>query len=111
MAFDEISKIAFDEAMAMVGTYLTNNDLSNSYNNDRFFYIVLNGLRNKYAPTIEMTEGQRRALLEAKKDDSLYEIMGTGDGYYFDSLYWGDLKPYEIAQAYSHPETIKIVDE
>ncbi|AWV38449.1 hypothetical protein EQZ98_08475 [Leuconostoc mesenteroides] len=46
--------MTFDEAIAKVGTYLKNNDLSNSDNNDRFFYIILNDLRQEYAPTVEM---------------------------------------------------------
>ena len=101
----------FDEAMAKIGTYLKNNDLSNSDNNDRFFYIILNGLRQEYAPIVNMTQEQRDLIFETQDDDRLYEIMGTEDGYYFDSTYWYDLEPHEVAQAYLHPETIKIVDE
>lgn len=40
--------MTFDEAIAKIGTYLKNNDLSNSDNNDRFFYIILNDLRKEY---------------------------------------------------------------
>ena len=101
----------FDDANAMVGTYLTNNDLSNSENNDRFFYIILNGLQQEYAPTVEMTKQQRDLILRNQDEDKLYEIMGDGDGYYFNAEYWGDLEPHEVARAYLHPETIKIVDE
>ena len=68
-------------------------------------------LRDKYAPTVEMTQEQRNLIFETQDDDRLYEIMGSEDGYYFDSLHWGDLEPHEVAQAYLHPETIKIVDE
>lgn len=103
--------MTFDETMTMVGTYLTNNDLSNSYDNDRFFYMILNNLRQEYAPTIEMTKEQHDLIFETQDDDRLYEIMGSEDGYYFDSLYWNDLEPHEVAQAYLHPETIKIIDE
>jgi len=103
--------MTFDESIAKVGTYLKNNDLSNSDNNDRFFYIILNDLRKEYAPTIEMTREQRDLIFETQDDDRLYEIMGTEDGYYFDSTYWGDIEPHEVAQAYLHPETIKIIDE
>lgn len=103
--------MTFDESEAKVGTYLKNNDLNNSDDNDRFFYIILNDLRQEYAPTVEMTKEQHRAILEAKKGDLLYEIMGDDFGYYFDSLYWNDLEPHEVAQAYLHPETIKIVNE
>ena len=105
--------MTFNEAMAKVGTYLKNNDLSNSDNNDRFFYIILNDLRKEYAPTVEMTKEQRNLIFDThySNRDKLYEIMGSEDGYYFDSLYWGDLEPHEVAQAYLHPETIKTVDE
>lgn len=48
--------MTFDEAIAKVGTYLKNNDLSNSDNNDRFFYMILNDLRQEYAPIVEMTK-------------------------------------------------------
>lgn len=71
---------------------------------------VINLLREEYAPTVEMTQEQRDLILRSQDDDRLYEIMGTEDGYYFDSLYWDDLEPHEVAQAYLHPETIKLVD-
>ena len=71
---------------------------------------VINLLREEYAPTVEMTKEQRDLILRNQDEDKLYEIMGTEDGYYFDSLYWGDLEPHEVAQAYLHPETIKAVE-
>lgn len=103
--------MTFDESMVKVGTYLKNNDLSNSDNNDRFFYMILNDLRQEYAPTVEMTKEQRDLIFGTQCSDKLYEIMGSEDGYYFDSLYWNYLEPHEVAQAYLHPETIKIIDE
>jgi len=39
--------LTFDEAIAKAGTYLKNNDISNSDNNDRFFYIIINDLRKR----------------------------------------------------------------
>lgn len=71
---------------------------------------LLENLREEYAPTVEMTEVQRDLILRNRDEDKLYEIMGDEDGYYFDSLYWGDLEPREVAQAYLHPDTIKVVD-
>ncbi|MCT3044342.1 hypothetical protein EFN38_05065 [Leuconostoc mesenteroides] len=103
--------MTFDEAIAKVGTYLKNNDLSNSDNNDRFFHIILNELRQEYAPTVEMTKSQKDLILRNQDEDKLYEIMGDGEGYYFNAEYWGDLEPHEVASAYLHPETIKIVDK
>ena len=102
--------MTFDEAIAKVGTYLKNNDLSNSDNNDRFFHIILNELRQEYAPTVEMTQTQKDLILRNQDEDKLYEIMGDGEGYYFNAEYWGNLEPHEVASAYLHPETIKVVD-
>jgi len=101
--------MTFDEAIAKVGTYLKNNDLSNSDNNDRFFHIILNELRQEYAPTVEMTQTQKDLILRNQDEDKLYEIMGDGEGYYFNAEYWGNLEPHEVASAYLHPETIKVV--
>ena len=99
--------MTFDEAVAMVGTYLTNNDLSNSDNNDRFFYTILNDLRQEYAPTVEMTSGNKATFME--DGDSLSKLL---TGYYgFDVLYWGDFSERKVAQAWLHPEIIKAVDE
>ena len=72
---------------------------------------VINLLREEYAPTIEMTKAQRDLILRNQDEDRLYEILGDGDGYYFNAEYWCDLEPHEVAQAYLHPETIKVVDE
>lgn len=66
--------------------------------------------QSSYAPTVEMTQEQKYLILRNQDEDKLYEIMGAEDGYYFDSLYWGDLEPHEVAQAYLHPKTIKVVD-
>lgn len=74
-------------------------------------YELILDLRQEYAPTVEMTKEQRDLIFETQDDDRLYEIMGTEDGYYFDSTYWYDIEPHEVAQAYLHPETIKIIDE
>lgn len=99
--------MTFDEATAKVGTYLKNNDLSNSDNNDRFFYIILNDLRKEYAPTVEMTSGNKATFIQ--EGDSLSKLL---TGYFgFDALYWGDVSERKVAQAWLHPETIKIVDE
>lgn len=103
--------MTFDEAIAKVGTYLKNNDLSNSDNNDRFFHIIFNELRQEYAPTVEMTKPQKDLILRNQNEDRLYEIMGDGYGHYFNAEYWGDLEPHEVASAYLHPETIIVVDK
>lgn len=114
--------MTFDEAIAKVGTYLKNNDLSNSDNNDRFFYIILNDLREKYAPTIEMTENQKNAFDKAKRvlntrdlalnfgqewtilDEVSGKVFGHGQGEATNE------QIEAIMQAWLHPETIKVVD-
>ncbi|MGR8822397.1 hypothetical protein [Leuconostoc citreum] len=78
---------------------------------NNLFYETINKLRQEYAPTVEMTKSQKDLILRNQDEDKLYEIMGDGDGYYFNAEYWGDLEPHEVASAYLHPETIKIVDE
>ena len=101
--------MTFDEAMAIVGTYLTNNDLSNSDNNDRFFYTILNDLRQEYAPTVEMTTFERTnavGLLDFKRDELTFVVGSSGDGEpILDTL------PKRYFSAWLHPETIKVVDE
>lgn len=128
--------MTFGEAIAKVGTYLKNNDLSNSDNNDRFFYTILNNLRQEYAPTVEMTP---RAYKFLKKEhykffetgnDNFLSNNGLGnwrfndehridfdtDEEYIDQFtaehnHFKGLTRTEVIQAWLHPETIKIVDE
>lgn len=110
--------MTFDEAIAKVGTYLKNNDLSNSDNNERFFYIILNDLRQEYAPTVEMTKKQYNTFKWHKDNLDFSACLGTFQNYNgetrmeikFDNLK-GDLSDEDIMQAWLHPETIKIVDE
>lgn len=103
MTFDEAIKYAkensFVEEMLSDAVYLED------------VIEILENLKKEYAPTVEMIKEQRDLIFDNHYSDSdkLYEIMGAEDGYYFDSLYWGDLEPHEVAQAYLHPETIKIV--
>lgn len=68
-------------------------------------------LRLQYAPTVEMTQTKKDVILRNQNEDKLYEIMADEDGYYFDEYYWEELSPHEVASAYLHPETIKVVDE
>ena len=115
--------MTFDDATAKVGTYLRNNDLSNSDNNDRFFHIILNDLRQEYAPTVEMTKKQYEvwnvSLERSKKhkEDFIYFIDVLDDESSFQDnvfrekleYFINDSKP--LMQAWLYPETIKIVDE
>ena len=72
-------------------------------------YELILDLKEDYAPTIEMTKSQKDLILRNQDEDKLYEIMGDGEGYYFNAEYWGNLEPHEVASAYLHPETIKVV--
>ena len=113
--------MTFDEAIAKVGTYLKNNDLSNSDNNDRFFHIILNELRQEYAPTVEMKPYQFEVFKKyrygvSKGDidfggiwsDQPYRMMQYfKEESYTGTTIWDD----NFAKAWLHPETIKIVDE
>ncbi|KAA8377134.1 hypothetical protein [Leuconostoc carnosum] len=109
--------MTFDESIAKVGTYLKNNDLSNSDNNDRFFYNILNDLRQEYAPTVEMTKDKVKEL-----NSIVHEV---GDEFEQDELPDDESirttdKMIELESGFVllkdlnvilHPETIKIVDE
>lgn len=113
--------MTFDEAIAKVGTYLKNNDLSNSDNNDRFFYIILNDLRKEYAPTVEMKPYQfevfKKYRYGVSKGDIDFGGIWSDQPYrmmqyfkeepYTGTTIWDD----SFAKAWLHPETIKIVDE
>lgn len=108
--------MTFDEAIAKVGTYLKNNDLSNSDNNDRFFHIILNELREEYAPTVGMakrqydfiaTDYERENIVDAVANLSVDDILRER----FDVSFWEPLTQREVVSAWLHPETIKIVDE
>lgn len=107
--------MTFDETTAKVGTYLKNNDLSNSDNNDRFFYVILNELRQEYAPTVEMTKRQydfitsdyeREYIIDAVANLSVDDILRER----FDVSFWEPLTQREVVQAWLHPETIVVID-
>ena len=109
--------MTFDETIAKVGTYLKNNDLSNSDNNDRFFYIILNDLRQEYAPTVEMAKDKVKELNsivhevgEEFEQDELPddESIRTTDKMIELESGFVLLKDLNVIL---HPETIKIVDE
>ncbi|KQB80971.1 hypothetical protein [Leuconostoc lactis] len=70
---------------------------------------VIELLREEYAPTIEMTSGNKATISDKDEGHSLSWILTDEHG--FDALYWGNISEQEIAQAWLHPETIKVVDE
>ena len=72
-------------------------------------------LLEKYAPTIEMTKGQKDDLIFMQQEGySFVETIADVDGgvliHTFDS-YWKPLTQEQLMQAWLHPETIKVVDE
>lgn len=112
--------MTFDEAMAKVGTYLKNNSLNNSLNNDKFFYIILNDLRQEYVPTIEMTFEEHEYFKTFRYTDSSFtqlseSIMKQGDlvkfGLKSTPLYLMGLPEEQLMQAWLHPESIKVLGE
>ena len=104
--------MTFDEAIAKVGTYLKNNDLSNSDNNERFFYIILNDLRQEYAPTVEITKEDKQSLLDLKSRATFYffnqSIKKWQQNRIGLQMPYGVLTEDELMQAWLHPETIKV---
>ena len=104
--------MTFDDAMAKVGTYLKNNDLSNSDNNDRFFYTILNELRLEYAPTVEMTKKQYEISVSSR-DNAVNRVDKVGLLEFMSAYALLDLEidHLRLMQAWLHPETIKIIDE
>lgn len=69
--------LTFDEAIAKVGTYLKNNDLSNLENNDKFFYIILNDLRQEYVPAVKMTPEQWNEFNNIRNDSVTFSDFWT----------------------------------
>lgn len=72
--------------------------------------IIIQKLLKEYAPTVEMTEGQKNTLLEYKSRESLsYTLSERGTT--FGAWFWSPLTERQVAQAWLHPESIKVVEE
>lgn len=69
---------------------------------------IINQLQEEYAPTVEMTKTEQVKLLDYLEMSNLQEFMDVVT--YEDDLY-ETLSFEDIAQAWLHPETIKVVDE
>lgn len=100
MTFDEaidlINEISYDEA---TDVWFEKEDL----------FSLINDLREEYAPTVELTSGEKATILDEKEGISLSWVLT--DSRSFDAMYWGNRSERDIAQAWLHPETIKVVDE
>lgn len=70
---------------------------------------ILQALQQEYAPTVELTSGEKATILDEKEGISLSWVLT--DSRSFDAMYWGNRSERDIAQAWLHPETIKVVDE
>lgn len=98
--------MTFDEANKIVEAFDEDPELEDWMPNSKV-YEIIEGLREEYAPTVEMTSGNKATFIQ--EGDSLSKLL---TGYYgFDVLYWGDVSERKVAQAWLHPETIKVVDE
>lgn len=94
--------MTFDEAYEE----LKNNVKYKKINADVVNYIF-DKLREEYAPTVEMTSGNKVTFIQ--EGESLSKLL---TGYFgFDALYWGDVSERKVAQAWLHPETIKVADK
>jgi len=84
--------------------------LKNSIDLNEGIEIVLDELKEEYAPTIEMHLGQAKTITDPEQGDSLLHLLSDyGPG--FDYLFWEPLTEKQVAQAWLHPETIKIIEE
>ncbi|WP_260353923.1 hypothetical protein [Leuconostoc falkenbergense] len=86
-------------------------------------YIVLKyygGLRQEYAPTIEMTKTEKNNILSSKKyglsfinfyEDVMHQSTAIKFGTRTTPELYKSFSEEKLMQAWLHPETIKIVDE
>lgn len=94
--------MTFDEAIERV------NEISEDQVEDRLDTAMwlIGELRQEYAPTVEMTSGNKANFIQ--EGDSLSKLL---TGYFgFDVFYWEDFSERKVAQAWLHPETIKVID-
>lgn len=69
---------------------------------------LIRELKDTYAPTIEMTKAEKTMLLNYLEMSSFRAFMDVI--MYQDGDLYQSLSDEEIAQAWLHPETIKVVD-
>lgn len=70
--------------------------------------LIIESLRQEYAPTIEMTKSQHEAFVESVEGMATQEQL---DSFVDEELDLGDMTVRKGLNAWLHPETIKIVDE
>lgn len=99
MTFDEV--IEKSRVLSMDGT-------QQIYSDD--VIQLINELRQEYAPTVEMAEGQAKTILDPEQGEKLTALLADGVPN-FDYLFWEPLTEKQVAQAWLHPETIKVIGE
>ena len=71
---------------------------------------LINMLREEYAPTVEMTKGQAKTILDPEEGKNITDLL-TDEVPNFDYLFWEPLTDKQVVQAWLHPETIKIIGD
>lgn len=105
--------MTFDEAYAYVDEYThTVGDYDEPAIGPIEVEEIINGLKETYRPTIEMTQSQYNFLAG---NDDLVDVIGniSVDGIikeYFDEDFWKPLSARDIARAWLYPECVKVVD-
>ena len=100
--FDEaIDKILFD-------SFEDTHDYDVVYTED--VVSLIKKLKEEYAPTVEMTEGQAKTILDPEEGKDITNLL-TDETQNFDYLFWEPMTGKEVVQAWLYPETIKVVDE
>lgn len=103
-AIERVNEISYDEA---TDVWFEKEDL----------FSLINDLREEYAPTIEMTKVGKNYLLYYLENSSFgsfisdINLVRSGTIGVEPTDYFEDLSDEDLMQAWSHPETIKVVDE
>ena len=80
-------------------------------------YVIIEQLREEYAPTIEMTNiqamfiSEQYSVVNLLADVESIDIVDNDIVNYFDEEFWKPLSQREVISAWLNPETIKVVDE
>lgn len=69
---------------------------------------IIEKLKKEYAPTVEMTKGQAKTILDPEEGKNITDLL-TDEVPNFDYLFWEPLTDKQVVQAWLHPETIKVI--
>lgn len=98
--------MTFDEAIEKIESITDELNIRQEIIND--VVSVVEGLREEYAPTIEMTKLKRGVFADEMEDIATQDDL---DLFFTDGLNLGDVTLRKALNAWIHPETIKVVDE